>query len=416
MTVPSISSLNGPVYCISYSRTPVGSYLGSLSSQSAVDLGVATVKALLQKCDGVVKKDDVQEIFFGNVVQAGSGQHPARQVARLAGLRDSTTATTVNKVCASGLKAINLAYESILLGHSDVVIAGGTESMSNTPFLVPRSLPKFGSTQLVDSLERDGLGDAYSSAKMGDFAEETVQEYGLTRDMQDDFTLTTYRRAKGAQESGVFKDEIDPVIIKGKKGDTVVDTDEEPSKLIESKVKTLRPAFNPSGTITAASSSPLSDGAASVMLVSSNYLQSTILPRLGSKPLTIFELVANADAAKDPPHFTVAPTPAIQKAMERAAVAMEDVDLFEINEAFGAVALANMKNLGADPEKVNVHGGAVAMGHPLGCSGARIFVTLCNALKHRSGKVGVAGICNGGGGATATVIRAVDISQVANKL
>ncbi|KAL2216393.1 acetyl-CoA acetyltransferase [Thermoascus aurantiacus ATCC 26904] len=394
-----------PVYIVSAARTPVGSFLGSLSSLSATQLGAHAIKAAIERAEGI-KPADVQEVFFGNVLSANVGQNPARQCALGAGLEESTVCTTVNKVCASGLKAIILGAQTIMTGNADIVVAGGTESMSNTPHYLPnmRTGAKYGHQSLVDGIMKDGLTDAYGKKElMGLQAEECARDHGITREQQDDYAIRTYERAQAAQKNGLFDAEIAPIELPGSKGKpgVTVSQDEEPKNLNPEKLRAIKPAFLPdSGTVTAPNSSPLNDGAAAVVLVSEAKLK-----ELNIKPIA--KILGWADAAQAPSKFTTAPSLAIPKALKQAGVSQDSIDAFEINEAFSVVALANMKLLGLSEDKVNLHGGAVAIGHPLGASGARILVTLLGVLKAKQGKLGCVGICNGGGGASAMVVESL---------
>ncbi|KAF8469697.1 Thiolase, N-terminal domain-containing protein [Kalaharituber pfeilii] len=388
------------VYIVATARTPLGSYQGSISSLTAVQLGSHAIKAALAKIPAI----DVDEVFFGNVVSANLGQNPARQCALGAGLPDTTVATTVNKVCASALKAVILGAQSIISGTAEVVVAGGTESMSNAPYYstTTRGGAKYGHQQLVDGLVRDGLSDANDGTAMGMAGEDCASEYGFTREEQDDYAIASYQKAQKALAEGLFKDEIAPIEVSGGRGkpNKVIDQDDEVKNLNVEKLRAVRPAFIPTGTVTAPNASPLSDGAAAVILVSANALQKYSL-----KPVA--KILGWGDAAQKPIKFTTSPALAIPKALSHAGISKDQVDFFEINEAFSVVALANVKLLGIDKEKVNVNGGAVALGHPLGASGARILTTLVHVLKQRGGKIGVAGICNGGGGASALVVEAL---------
>ncbi|KAL2180499.1 acetyl-CoA C-acetyltransferase [Thermothelomyces heterothallicus CBS 202.75] len=390
-----------PVYIVSAARTPVGSFLGSLSSLSATQLGSHAIKSAVERVPQI-KPEDVEEVFFGNVLSANLGQAPARQCALGAGLSEAVVCTTVNKVCASGMKAIILGAQTIITGNASIVVAGGTESMSNTPHYLTnlRTGNKYGDTPLVDGVQKDGLRDAYGKQElMGMQGELCSQELGLTRELQDEYAINTYKRAQAATAAGLFT-EIAPIEVSGGRGKppVKVDRDEEVKNLNEEKLKTVRPAFIPNGgTVTAANAAPINDGAAAVVLVSEAKLK-----ELGIKPIA--KIIGWADAARDPAHFTIAPALAIPKAIKHAGLTEKDVDYYEINEAFSVVALANIKLLNLDPEKVNVFGGSVAIGHPLGASGARIVTTLTSVLREKKGRIGVAGICNGGGGASALVI------------
>jgi len=389
-----------PVYILSAVRTPVGMFQGSLSSQTAIQLGAHAIKSAVSRAS--IKPEEVQEVYFGNVLSANLGQNPARQCTIHAGLPESTVATTVNKVCASSVKAIALGAMSIITGENDVVVAGGAESMSNAPHYLPtlRLGAKFGDQTLVDAVLKDGLTDAYKNEHMGLQGEECASDHGFNREDQDEYCIRSYKKARAAAANGWFTEEIAPVTIKGSRGkpDTVVDTDDEPKKFNEEATRTLRPAFKKDGgTVTAANASPLSDGAAALVLASEEYVQKN-----GLKP--IGKILGWGDAAQNPSKFTTAPALAVPKALKHAGIKQEDVDAFEINEAFSVVALANMKLLNVSEDKVNLHGGAVALGHPLGASGARIVTTLLGVLKEQKGKIGCAGICNGGGGASAIVV------------
>jgi acetyl-CoA C-acetyltransferase len=389
------------VYIISAVRTPIGSFGGSLASLTAIQLGATAVKGAVQKA-GIDPKL-VQEVFIGNVVSAGLGQAPATQVAAGAGLGFEIPCTVVNKVCASGMKAIMLGAQSIMLGHNDVVIAGGTESMSNIPYYLMKARYgyKFGNSELIDGLQHDGLNDVYNHCAMGVCADNTAKEMKISRQDQDAYAISSYKRSAAAWASGKFKDEIISVDITDRKGNvTQFSEDEEYKNVNFDKIPGLKPAFTKEGTVTAANASTLNDGAAAVVLMSKEKAQ-----ELGLKPIA--KIRGFADAAQDPMWFTTTPSIAIPKAMKLAGVDKKDVSYYEINEAFSAVALANNIKLGIDPEKVNIHGGAVALGHPLGASGARIVTTLLNVLKQNNTSIGVAGICNGGGGASAIVLEKV---------
>ncbi|KAJ5246966.1 Acetyl-CoA acetyltransferase IB [Penicillium chermesinum] len=394
-----------PVYIVSTARTPVGSFLGSLSSLSAPQLGAHAIKAAVERAEGI-SATDVQEVFFGNVLSAGVGQNPARQCAVGAGLPESTVSTTVNKVCASGLKAVILGAQTIMTGNADIVVAGGTESMSNTPHYLPnlRTGAKYGNQSLVDGIMKDGLQDAYGKQDlMGLSAEECAQDHDFNRQQQDDYAIRTYEKAQAAQKAGAFDYEIAPIEIPGFRGKpgVTVSQDDEPKNLNPDKLRSIKPAFIPgTGTVTAPNSSPLNDGAAAVVLVSEAKVK-----ELGLKPIA--KIRGWGDAEQKPSKFTTAPALAIPKALKHAGVAQDSIDAFEINEAFSVVALANMKLLGLSEDKVNIHGGAVAIGHPLGASGARVLATLIGVLKAKQGKLGCIGICNGGGGASALVIESL---------
>jgi len=379
---------------VAAARTPVGSLNGVLKSFSAPELGVIALKRALTQSN--IDPDIVEEIYFGNVVQAGVGQSPARQVALGAGMSTRSDATTINKVCASGMKSIILAAQSIQLGDRTVVAAGGMESMSSAPFLLPRHTPLYGGFQAKDALESDGLCDAYDKIPMGNCGELAAEKYGITRESQDSHAIESYKRADRAWKAGVFDAEIAPVTIKGKKGDTIVKEDEEYKKVIFEKVPTLKSAFKQGGSITPANSSNLNDGASALILMSAEKAK-----ELGLKPLA--RVVSYADAGVDPVDFPSAPTIALPLALQKANLTIDDITMFEINEAFSCVVRIAEKVLKLDPAKVNVNGGAVALGHAVGNSGSRIIVSLVHALK--AGEYGAAGICNGGGAASALVIQ-----------
>ena len=386
------------VYLVSAVRTPIGSFAGSLATVSATELGAIAVKAAIEKIS--LDPAQIQEVFIGNVLSAGLGQAPATQVAKAAGLGFEIPCTLVNKVCASGMKAIMFGAQSIMVGHNDVVVAGGMESMSSVPYYLTkaRSGYKFGHGELVDGLQYDGLTDVYNHCAMGICADNTASEMGISREEQDQYAINSYKRSAEAWKAGKFRDEVVPVPVKDRKGNiTMFAEDEEYKNVNFDKIPGLRPAFSKEGTVTAANASTLNDGAAAVVLMSREKAQ-----ELGLKPLA--KIRGFADAAQDPMWFTTAPSLAIPKALKNAGVNQNDVDFFEINEAFSAVALANNVKLNIGPEKVNINGGAVALGHPLGASGARIIATLVNVLIQNNGTLGVAGICNGGGGASAMVI------------
>ncbi|CAG8511091.1 1141_t:CDS:2 [Ambispora gerdemannii] len=394
MTFPRIA------YIASFARTPIGGFNGSLASLSATKLGSLAIQAALKKAE--IEPNLVEEVFFGNVLSANLGQNPARQAALGAGLKESVVATTVNKVCASGMKAVILAAQTIITGNADIVVAGGAESMTNTPYYAPKARfgSKYGDQTLVDGIIKDGLTDAYDNNLMGIAAETCSTEYSFNRAEQDEYAISSYKRAQAAQAAGYFKDEIFPVTIKGTRGkpDIIVNKDDEVSNLNIDKLRSIKPAFIDNGTVTAPNSSPLSDGGAALVLVSAEKAR-----ELGIK--VIGKIIGWGDAAQAPSKFTTSPALAIPKALQHAGnVPISAIDYFEINEAFSVVALANLKLLRLDKNKVNVFGGAVAIGHPLGCSGARIIATLLNVLTINGGKTGVAGICNGGGGASAVVI------------
>lgn len=389
------------VFILSAVRTPIGSFGGSLASVSAVTLGGIAVKAALEKAGADPKL--VQEVFMGNVISAGLGQAPATQVAAAAGLGFEIPCTLVNKVCASGMKAVMLGAQSIMLGQNDVVVAGGMESMSNIPYYLMKARYgyKYGNGELVDGLQYDGLTDIYNHCAMGVCADNTAKDMNITRQDQDNYAINSYKRSAESWKSGNFRDEVIPVEIKDRKGNVSLFAEDEEYKNVNfDKIPALKAAFTKDGTVTAANASTINDGASALVLMSREKADA-----LGLKPIA--KIRGFADAAQDPMWFTTTPSLAIPKAMKHAGVEKKDVDYYEINEAFSAVAIANSIKLGLDPERVNVHGGAVALGHPLGASGARIMATLINVLKQRNGAIGVAGICNGGGGASAIVLEKV---------
>jgi len=385
------------VYIISAVRTPIGSFMGGLSSISATSLGSTAIKGALEK--GNVEAVLIDEVFMGNVLQAGVGQAPARQAALGAGLGMNVPCTTINKVCASGMKSIMLAAQSIMTGDNHVVVAGGMESMSQTPhYLAGRSGNKFGNISMLDGITKDGLLDVYSNVPMGNCAELCAEKYEITREDQDNFAITSYKRAEQAWEDGKFSNEVVPVPVPQRKGDPImVSKDEEYSNVFLDKIPGLRPAFNKEGTITAANASTLNDGASALVLASKEAVEKN-----GWKP--IGKIISFADAAQAPEWFTTAPSLAIPKALAKVNMAITDVDFWELNQAFAVVGIANTKILGLDPAKVDVNGGAVALGHPLGNSGSRIIVTLLNVLEQNNAKIGGAAICNGGGGASAMIV------------
>ena len=382
---------------VSACRTPIGSFMGSLSSLSATRLGALAVEEAVKRAG--IKKSDVQEVIMGNVLTAGEGQAPARQAALFAGLPDSVECMTINKVCGSGLKAVMLAAQAIQLGDADVIVAGGMESMSNAPYLLEKGRAGFrmGNAEVVDSMIKDGLWDVYNQYHMGIAAELCAKECAVPRDAQDEFAILSYKRAQSATSEGRFKEEIVPVTLKSKKGDEVVAQDEEPFKTDFAKIPKLKPAFHGDGTVTAANASKINDGAAAVVVMSKEMAQ-----QLGVKPIA--RIIGYASSAKKPEWFTTAPADVIPKVLQRIKLKKEDIDLFEINEAFAVVALAVNKILGLDLDKVNVNGGAVALGHPIGASGTRILVTLLHALKQRQKMRGMAAICIGGGEAAGMVV------------
>lgn len=385
------------VVIVAATRTPIGSFGGGLASLSATQSGSIVIKAAVERSG--LKPEHIQEVFMGNVMSANIGQAPATQAAIFAGL-PYLPATTVNKVCASGMKAIMLGAQSIALGQNEIVVAGGMESMSNVPYYLDKARNgyRLGNGQLIDGLVKDGLWDVYKDYHMGSAAELCATECNISREDQDTYAIESYNRSQKAQNEGKFKDEITPVELKDKKGDiTLFSDDEEPKAVKFDKIPTLKPVFDKQGTVTAANASTLNDGAAAVVLMSSERAES-----MGIKPLA--RVIAYADAQQAPEWFTTAPSKAIPLALQRASLSAENIDYFEINEAFSVVAIANNQTLKLDPSKVNVNGGAVSLGHPLGASGARIVVTLLSVLQQNGGRYGVAGICNGGGGASAIII------------
>jgi len=387
------------VYIVAAVRTPMGSFNGKLSGISAPKLGAIAIKGALEKSG--VKPNDVDEVFFGNVLQAGIGQAPARQAAIFAGLPNTTPCTTINKVCASGMKSVSLGASSIMLGHNHIVVAGGMENMSQVPHYLPGSRAgyKYGNFTAIDGLAHDGLRDVYNDYMMGSAADNTAKIHNISREEQDEYAINSYKKTAASVEMGKFKDEIIPVPIPQRKGDPIIMyDDEEYTNVMFDKIPSLRPAFGSDGTVTAANASTINDGAACIILVSEEKMN-----ELGLTPIA--EVLSFADAAHEPEFFTTAPAKALPIALERAGCSLADVDAFELNEAFSVVALVNNKILELDPSKVNVNGGAVALGHPLGASGARILVTLINVLKQNEGTIGAAAICNGGGGASAMVIK-----------
>lgn len=386
------------VYIVSAVRTPMGSFGGVFAGISATQLGAIAIKGALDK----IKLDGklVNEVFMGSVLQANLGQAPARQAAKFAGLPNEVNCTTVNKVCASGMKSIALAAQSIMLGDNDVVVAGGMESMSNAVYYLENNRwgAKYGNGTVIDGLAKDGLTDVYGNVPMGNCAELCAKDMNFTREQQDAFAIESYKRSAAAWAAGKFNDEIVPVTVKTKKGDVVVSEDEEYKNVSFDKIPALKPVFAKDGTVTAANASTMNDGAAALVLMSKEKAES-----LGLKPLA--KIVGFADAEQAPEWFTTTPSLAVPKAVAKAGLKMSDVEYFELNEAFAVVGLANIKLMNLDAAKVNVNGGAVSLGHPLGCSGARVIVTLINVLKQNNAKVGAAGICNGGGGASAMVIQ-----------
>ncbi|MDZ7805517.1 MAG: acetyl-CoA C-acyltransferase [Gracilimonas sp.] len=386
------------VVIVSAKRTPLGGFGGNLSSFSAPELGASAILEAVK--EGGIKPDDVQEVLMGNVLSAGVGQAPARQAALKAGLSERTPSTTVNKVCASGMKSVMIAADQIRLGEADIIVAGGMESMSNVPYYLPKERfgAKYGHSKVEDGIVKDGLWDVYNDYLMGNAGDLCGRECNISREDQDEYAITSYNRAIEATEKGYFKDEIIKMKVKDRKGNvTEVEKDEELDKVRFDKIPQLRPVFDKEGTVTAANASSINDGAAALLVMSAEKAE-----EMGLKPLA--KILSSGSAAKAPEWFTTAPSDAIPIALKKAGLTKNDIDLFEINEAFSVVALANNQILELDPEKVNIHGGAVSIGHPLGCSGARILVTLIHALRRTKGKYGCAGICNGGGGASSMVI------------
>lgn len=386
------------VYIVSAVRTPMGSFMGSLSQVPATKLGATAIKGALDKIN--LKPEEVQEVYFGSVLQAGLGQAPARQAAKFAGLPNSVQCTTINKVCASGMKSVSLGAQQIMTGMADVVVAGGMENMSMVPHYLPGSRNgfKYGHVNLIDGLANDGLQDVYNQQMMGWCADLCATEHKFSREDQDNFAIDSYKKSAAAWEAGKFADEIVPVELKDRKGNVTMFAEDEEYKNVKfDKIPALKPAFSKEGTVTAANASTMNDGAAALILMSKEKMES-----LGLKPIA--KIKGFADAEREPEWFTTAPSLAMPKAAQHAGVKMEDIQYFEFNEAFSVVGLVNTKLLNLDPAKVNVNGGAVSLGHPLGASGARILVTLINVLKQNNASIGGAAICNGGGGASAMVI------------
>lgn len=389
------------VVIVSAARTPIGSFLGSLSSVPATKLGSIAIKESIARAG--IEPDVVDEVIMGNVLPAGEGQAPARQAALGAGLPIKTECLTINKVCGSGLKSVMLAAQAIMVGDADVVVAGGMESMSNVPYYLPnaRNGYKMGNSKIIDGMIHDGLWDVYNNYHMGNAAELCARECHISREAQDELSISSYKRALHAQESGLFKEEIVAVEIQQRKGDPIiVDTDEEPAKVRFEKIPALRPVFDKEGSVTAANASSLNDGGAAVVLMAADKAK-----ELGITPMV--RIIKQASAAKAPEWFTTAPADAIEKVLNKAGLTKNDIDLFEINEAFAVVSLAVNDKLGLDPEKVNVNGGAVALGHPIGASGTRILITLLHAMKQRDAKRGLATLCIGGGEASALIVERV---------
>ena len=386
------------VVIVSAKRTPIGKFMGGLSSVPAPKLGAIAIKGALKAIG--LDANEVDEVYMGNVLQAGVGQAPARQAAIFAGIPDTVPCTTVNKVCSSGMKTIMMAAQAIALGDAETIVAGGMENMSLAPHIVPmRTGVKFGETQMEDVMQKDGLVDAFDQVAMGTYADATAIKHGVSREEQDAFAVESYRRSATAWESGVMQNEVVPVPVPQRRGDDlIISEDEEYTNVMLEKIPKLRPAFTKEGTVTAANASKINDGAAAVIVMSEDRAKD-----LGFTPLATIE--GYADAAQDPKWFTTAPAKALPKALAKANVSLDDVELFEFNEAFSVVGIANTKILGIETNKVNVQGGAVSLGHPLGCSGARIVVTLLNGMKQKNLKIGAAAICNGGGGASAMVFK-----------
>ena len=385
------------VYIVSAVRTPIGSFGGSLAGVSATELGAAAVKGVLEKSG--VNPDEIDEVFMGNVISSNLGQAPARQAALFAGIPNNVPCTTINKVCSSGMKSVMFAAQTIMLGDNDTVIAGGMENMSSIPHYLPnmRSGTKLGDGKLIDGMIKDGLTDVYNNYHMGNAAELCAKEMNITREEQDRYAVQSYKRSEAAVSEGKFKDEIIPVTYQTRRGEVTVDTDEEYTNVKFEKIPGLRPVFQKEGTVTAANASTINDGAAAILLMSKEKAD-----KLGLKPIA--KLIGYGDAAQEPEWFTTAPAKAIPKAIAKAGLTADQIDYYEINEAFSVVALAALKELKLDESKVNVNGGGVSLGHPLGATGTRIIVTLLNVLKQNKGKYGVAGLCNGGGGASAVVV------------
>lgn len=384
------------VFIVAAKRTPIGGFLGNLSHLSATELGRIAIESALAQTD--IPKTDIDSVYMGNVLSANVGQSPARQAAKFAGIDDHTDATTVNKVCAAGMKAVMLGAQQIQLGIDSIVVAGGMESMSNVPHYINQRVGnKMGNGVITDGLLKDGLTDVYNNFHMGNAAEMCVRKYSITREEQDAYALLSYSRAAKAFAAGKFDKEIIPIEVKQKSGTVTITQDEDVTKLIVEKVPTLKPSFEEGGTITAANASNLNDGAAAFVLVSAEMLEKYNLTPLA-------KIIGYADAAQAPEWFTTSPAVAIPKALKQAGLSQDAIDYFEINEAYASVIIANQRILGIDPNKINVYGGGVAMGHPIGASGARIIITLISVLAQEGGKYGVAAICNGGGGASAIVI------------
>ncbi len=389
--------MNREVVIVSAARTPIGSFLGALSAIPAPKLGAIAIKGALDKIN--LNPELVEEVLMGNVVQAGTGQAPARQAAIYAGIPNTVPCTTINKVCASGMKTVMQAAQSIALGDTNIVVAGGMENMSLIPhYLYARNATKFGPATLVDGMQKDGLVDAYDQNAMGVCADACATKYEFSREEQDAYAIQSYERSAAAWDSGKYNNEVVPVEVPQRRGESIIVTkDEEYTNVRMDKIPQLRPAFSKDGTVTAANASTINDGAGAMILMSKEKAE-----ELGLKPLATIK--SYADAAHEPEWFTTAPAKALPKALDKAGITINDVDFFEFNEAFSIVGLANMKILGLTDKNVNVNGGAVSLGHPLGCSGVRILITLLNVLEQNNAKIGAAAICNGGGGASAMII------------
>ncbi|HLR30279.1 MAG TPA: acetyl-CoA C-acyltransferase [Paenalcaligenes sp.] len=393
--------MSDPIVIVSAARTPIGAMSGSFSSLAAHELGSAAIQAAIERAG--IQPEAVDEVLMGNVLQAGQGQAPARQAALGAGLPKNVPCTTVHKVCGSGMKTAMMGFDMLKAGSANVVVAGGQESMTNAPYLLlkARSGYRYGNDRIFDHMALDGLEDAYEHTPMGVFAEQCVDKYGFTREEQDDYAIESLRRAREATEKGYFEWEITPVTVKSRRGDTVVEIDESPTRANPDRIPSLRPAFKKDGTVTAANASSISDGAAALVL-----MRDSTAKELGAKPIAT--IVAHTQHAHEPEWFTTAPVGAIQKLLEKTGWSIEDVDLFEINEAFACVTMAAMKDLNIPHDKVNIHGGATALGHPIGASGARIIATLIGALRATNKKRGIATLCIGGGEAVAMAIELAD--------
>ncbi|WP_144395043.1 acetyl-CoA C-acyltransferase [Pleionea sediminis] len=393
-------SNDDPIVIVGAARTPMGGFMGSLSDVKSTELGANAIAAAVERAG--LKTEDVQEVIMGCVLPAGVGQAPARQAALGAGIPKSTGCTTVNKVCGSGMKTMMLAHDLLVAGTNKIMVAGGMESMTNAPYMLDKARTgyRFGHGKVIDHMAFDGLEDAYEGQAMGVYAEDTAEKYGFTREAQDEFAITSLKRAQKAIEDGAFKDEISPVVIKTRKGDIAIDTDEQPQKAKFDKIPQLRPAFKKDGTVTAANASSISDGAAATVLMRQSEAE-----KRGLKPIA--KILGHTTHARTPAEFTTAPVGAMKALFEKTGWSSSDVDLFEINEAFAVVTMAAIKELELDHDKVNVHGGACALGHPIGCSGTRIVVTLIEALKRHGKKRGVASLCIGGGEATAMAIELI---------